>query len=181
MPSESLPVVVFDRDGTLIEDRHYIRCPEDVVFFPGVPQALATIQSKGYPIFLVSNQSGIGRGLITDEEFQAVHAHFVQELRQAGVSFDEIAYCFHNPEEDCPCRKPRRGLVPDTFGPKSIAWDRSFVVGDHVPDLGLAETLGAAPILVLTGKGPDTRQGPLPARTRVFENMVEFASWLAPA
>lgn len=175
---DSIPVVVLDRDGTVIEDRHYIRLETDVVFYRGAADALKQIQAKGYPIFLVSNQSGVGRGWIRDDEFQKVHRRFVDGLAEAGVVFDSIAYCFHAPEENCPCRKPRAGLVPQVFQGKPIDWKRSFVVGDHLPDVGLAETLGATPCLVLTGKGPATRSGNLPKNTQVFDSLIEFASQL---
>ncbi len=174
-------VVVLDRDGTIIEDRHYIKREEDVVFFPGALEALQVIRQKGYPIFLVSNQSGVGRGWIQPGEFQAVHRRFVTALNQADAPIDEIAYCFHSPDEPCPCRKPRTGLLPKTFRGKVIDWGRSYVVGDHLPDIGLAEALGATPCLVLTGKGPDTQKSPLPQSTQVFENLVDFSAKLLPA
>ncbi len=177
---ESIAVVVLDRDGTIIEDRHYIRLAEDVVFFPGAIDALKLIQSKGYPLFLVSNQSGVGRGWIRDEEFQKVHQRFTGDLASSDVTFESIAYCFHDPVEDCPCRKPRAGLLPKTFNASPIDWSRSYVVGDHLPDVGLAQTLGASPCLVRTGKGIATEKHALPSNTQVFESIVQFADWLRP-
>ncbi len=174
----SLSVVVLDRDGTLIEDRHYINKTDDVVFYPGAIQALKDIRSKGYPLFLVSNQSGVGRGLISDDDFQKVHRCFVDALKEHAFEFDQIAYCFHAPEENCPCRKPGVGLVPGTYRGVPIDWSRSYVVGDHVPDMGLASALGAAPCLVLTGKGAATREIMLSAAHQMFASVVEFAHWL---
>jgi D-glycero-D-manno-heptose 1,7-bisphosphate phosphatase len=173
-----IPVVVLDRDGTVIEDRHYIHKEDDVVFYPGAIEALKSIHEKGYPLFLVSNQSGIGRGFITHDGFQKVHKRFVDGLSEQGVAFDQIAYCFHSPEENCPCRKPGTGLVPQNIDGRPIDWARSYVVGDHVPDMGLAQALGAHPSLVLTGKGGATRQTALPPGTQVFDSIVEFATFL---
>ncbi len=173
-------VVVLDRDGTVIEDRHYIKHEDDVVFFPHAIEALQAMRAKGYPLFLVSNQSGVGRGWIQPDEFQSVHRRFTQLLTEAGAEIDEIAYCFHSPDESCLCRKPGTGLVPSHFRGKEIDWSRSYVVGDHVPDMGLAEALGATPILVLTGKGEQTRQTPLPESTQVFESISEFSKVLPP-
>lgn len=179
--NNKISVVVLDRDGTIIEDRHYIKREEDVVFFPGAIEALRRIREKGYPLFLVSNQSGVGRGWIQPEEFQAVHRRFTSELARAEAPIDEIAYCFHSPDEACACRKPGTGLVPKTFRGKVIDWSRSYVVGDHVPDIGLAEALGATPCLLLTGKGPETRKSLLPPSTQVFETLADFSNRLVPA
>ncbi len=173
-----IAVVVLDRDGTVIEDRHYIKREDDVVFLPGAIEALRKIRAKGYPIFLVSNQSGVGRGWIADDEFQGVHRRFTSMLTEAGTQFDEIAYCFHAPEANCDCRKPKTGLVPLQFQGQPIDWSRSFVVGDHVPDMGLASALGAKPCLVLTGKGPETQKTELPVTTQIYENLSVFADAL---
>ncbi len=177
-PVSPIAVVVLDRDGTIIEDRHYIHKEDDVVFYRGAIEALKAIAAKGYPLFLVSNQSGIGRGYITQDGFQKVHKRFVDGLSEGGVAFDEIAYCFHAPEENCPCRKPATGLLPQKLRGRPIDWARSYVVGDHVPDMGLAQALGARASLVLTGKGGATRQTPLPPGTQLFESIVEFAASL---
>jgi D-glycero-D-manno-heptose 1,7-bisphosphate phosphatase len=110
-----------------------------------------------------------------------VHRRFTQGLAQEGVQFDGIAYCFHTPQEDCPCRKPKAGLVPRSFRGEPIDWSRSFVVGDHVPDMGLAATLGATPCLVLTGKGASVRVASLPAKALVYDSLIQFAATLGPA
>jgi D-glycero-D-manno-heptose 1,7-bisphosphate phosphatase len=172
------PIVVLDRDGTLIEDRHYIHRESDVVFYASAVDALKRIRQKGYSLHLASNQSGVGRGWITKSDFHKVHRRFIEHLKDNGFEFDSIAYCFHAPEEQCLCRKPGIGLVPKQLGQREIDWERSFVVGDHVPDLGLASALGATPCLVLTGKGPDTQKNPLPPSTKVFETILEFSEYL---
>lgn len=174
------PIVILDRDGTLIEDRHYIRQAEDVVFFPGAFEALRTIQAKGYPLYLVSNQSGIGRGIISDTAFAQVHRRFNDLLKEQEIVFEEIAYCFHAPEENCPCRKPRTGLAPRSFRGEPIDWKRSFVVGDHEPDLGLGKALGAQTCLLLTGKGSTVKQNGIPGGVQVFESILEFSKAMIP-
>lgn len=172
----ALAVVVLDRDGTLIEDRHYINQESDVIFLPGAIEALKTLKRKGYPLFLVSNQSGVGRGLISEEQFHKVHRRFIDVLKENEIALDQIAYCFHPPEDACPCRKPAIGLLPRDFQGQAIDWARSYIVGDHVPDMELARNIGAAPCLVLTGKGTVTHSHPLPPATQVFETVSEFAS-----
>jgi D-glycero-D-manno-heptose 1,7-bisphosphate phosphatase len=174
----SVPVVVLDRDGTIIEDRHYINKESDVVFYPGAEDALKQIRDKGYAVFLVSNQSGVGRGWISQPDFHKVHTRFVDHLKDHGFTFDEIAYCFHTPEENCLCRKPGIGLAPKTVRGQSVDWSRSYVVGDHLPDMGLAEALEANPCLVLTGKGAATLAHGVSARTKVYDSVALVAKEL---
>lgn len=171
-------VVVLDRDGTVVEDRHYIRKVEDLVFLPGAVEGLRRLQEKNYPLFLVSNQSGVGRGWITQAEFQAVHRRFLEMCQAEDIAFAQIAYCFHAPEENCPCRKPATGLVPREWNGRAVDWRQSFVVGDHVPDMGLAAALEAQACLVLTGKGRATLQTTLPGGTQTFESLADFAMTL---
>ncbi len=171
-------VVVLDRDGTIIEDRHYINKASDVVFYPGSEEALKQIREKGYAIFLVSNQSGVGRGLISQPDFHKVHERFVGHLKEHSFRFDEIAYCFHTPEENCPCRKPKVGLAPKEVQGLKVDWKSSFVVGDHVPDMGLAEALGANACLVRTGKGEATLAHGVSAATKIYDSLAAFANAL---
>src|SRR5260370_22117804 len=97
--------VFFDRDGTLMEDAHYCGDPAKVRVYPGVPEALKRLKRAGLDVFVVSNQSGIGRGLITDRQDHAVHAEF---LRQRGASLvDSSSYCPDAPATPSECRKPQ--------------------------------------------------------------------------
>lgn len=131
-----------DRDGTLIVDTHYPKDPELVSFLPGVPEALRSLQEKGYLLFVVSNQSGVGRGLITPEEFQAVHDRFCALLESEGIKVQEFAYCFHRPDEGCQCRKPGTKLVEDLIQKYNVDIEQSFFVGDKESDLETARRVG---------------------------------------
>jgi len=137
-----LKAVFLDRDGTLIVDTHYPKNPELVSFLPGVPQALRNLQEKGYLLFVVSNQSGVGRGIITQEEFQAVHDRFCALLEKEGIKIQEFAYCFHRPDEGCQCRKPGTKMVEDLIQKYKIDIEQSFFVGDKESDLETARRLG---------------------------------------
>jgi len=148
--------VFLDRDGTIIEDRHYLNDPEKVLLIAGVGAALRQLQEKGFLLFIVSNQSGISRGYINDQQFKAVHQKVCEVLQAEGVKISEFAYCFHHPDERCQCRKPAPGLIPKAFEGQKIQLDRSFVVGDSLCDLKLADAVGAQGCLVKTGKGMKT-------------------------
>lgn len=148
--------VLVDRDGTIIEDADYARDPERVTILPGAGEALRLLREKGYLLYVVSNQSGVGRGIILERELHAVHRRFDELLRAQGVTLDGYAYCLHRPDEGCDCRKPRTGLVPRLYRNEPIDLAASFTVGDKESDLRLADAVGATGCLVLTGKGVAT-------------------------
>ena len=148
--------VFLDRDGTIIEDTHYPRDPSLVSLITNAAQGLRLIHEKGYLIFVVSNQSGVGRGIIRDCEFKAVHEKVCELLKAEKIEVAEFAYCFHHPNDDCACRKPRTGLIPTQFQGEPIAFSQSYVVGDKPCDLQLGDNLGGKSCLVLSGKGKAT-------------------------
>jgi len=141
------PAVFLDRDGTLIEDVGYPRDPEAVRLLDGAPEALAALRRAGFALVVVSNQSGIGRGLVSREEADAVHARFVRELRARGVELDDVRYCPHAPEEACACRKPAAGLLLDSARELGLDLERSFMVGDKPADVEAGRTAGCRTVL----------------------------------
>jgi D-glycero-D-manno-heptose 1,7-bisphosphate phosphatase len=151
--SQKIAAVFLDRDGTIIEDQHYPRDPERVTFTANAAEGMRMMSEKGYLLFVVSNQSGVGRGIIKDSEFKAVHERCCELLKAERVEIAEFGYCLHRPEDDCICRKPKPGLIVKSFGGKAIDLQKSFVVGDKDCDVQLADAVGAQGILVLTGKG----------------------------
>ncbi len=149
-----MKAVFLDRDGTLVEDLHYPRDPEQIRLLPEVIDGLKLMQKKGYTLFVVSNQSGVGRGIIHDSEFKAVHNKICELLKENEVEIAEFSYCFHHPDDHCKCRKPEIGLVPREFSGQTVNFAESFVVGDKECDVRLGENLGVKEsFLVLTGKG----------------------------
>src|SRR5687768_14579467 len=100
-----------DRDGTIIEDVGYPRDPARVALLPGAAAALADAQRAGFALVIVSNQSGVARGIITPDEAIAVQARVVELFARDGVRFDGAYFCFHGPEDGCPCRKPAPGML----------------------------------------------------------------------
>jgi rfaE bifunctional protein nucleotidyltransferase chain/domain len=160
------PALFLDRDGTLIEDAGYPRDPSLVRPLPGTAEALRTLASAGFLLVVVSNQSGVGRGLITPEEAAAVHSRFEACFAAEGVRFDACLYCFHTPAAGCPCRKPSPGLLLRAAADLNIALPASCIVGDKDSDTeaGLRAGCRAAPLgpggwpavlaAVLGGAGP---------------------------
>jgi D-glycero-D-manno-heptose 1,7-bisphosphate phosphatase len=136
--------VLFDRDGTLVHDVPYNADPERVRPVPGAAEAVRLVQEAGLPTGVVSNQSGIGRGLISHEDVRRVNAR-VDEL--IGP-LDVWVYCPHLPDADCPCRKPRPGLVTDAAGRLGLRAADCVVIGDIRADVLAARAAGAEGILV---------------------------------
>jgi D-glycero-D-manno-heptose 1,7-bisphosphate phosphatase len=143
--------VFFDRDGTLMEDAHYCADPALVRVFPSVPDALLRLKQAGFGIFLITNQSGIGRGLLTEQQYRDVHREF---LRQAGEgSIDASYHCPDPPGVASRCRKPEPGMVLQAAAEHAIDLGGSFFVGDKAADIECGRRAGTRTILVLTGYG----------------------------
>ncbi len=147
------PAVFFDRDGTLMEDAHYCADPAQVHVYPGVSEALRNLKQAGFRIFVVSNQSGIGRGLITSAQHDAVQAEF---LRQVGGGLIDASYfCPDAPGTPSTRRKPEPGMVLEAARDFSIDLPRSYFVGDKAADIECGRRAGTRTILVRTGYGAE--------------------------
>lgn len=148
-----LPTLFLDRDGVLIRDRDYLSEPEGVELLSGVAEALLAARQAGFVLIGVSNQSGLGRGYFTPEQFRAVMQELDRQLGAAGASLDGFYYCPHAPDQDCGCRKPLPGLLEEAA--QATRWDplRSWVIGDKMSDVQLGRNAGLGGCLVRTGYG----------------------------
>ncbi len=149
------PAVFLDRDGTIIRDRHYLSDPRHVELLDGAAASLARLRAAGYRLVIVTNQSGIARGLVTEREYEAVQARLGALLAAAGVTIDGTYMCPHHPDVGgaCSCRKPAPTLFARAARELGLDLARSTLIGDRWRDIAAATTLGAAGILV---PGPDT-------------------------
>ncbi len=143
--------IFLDRDGTLNPDPGYIRSPERFELFPGVAEALAKLKRAGAQLIVVTNQSGIARGLLSVSDLDAVHFKLKSLLDAAGASLDAIYFCPHHPDDHCICRKPNPGMIDQAQRERRIDLTRSYLIGDHTRDLELAKRAGVRSILVTTG------------------------------
>ena len=150
------PAVFIDRDGTIMEDCVYCSDPNDVKIFPGVPEALRRLKSKGFKLIIITNQSGIGRGLFTVEQYRAVEAEL---LRQLGNDLIDATYfCPDVPGQKSTHRKPAPGMIIDATREHQIDVSRSFLIGDAEIDIECAHNAGARGIRVRTGLKRDTTE-----------------------
>ena len=156
-------VVFLDRDGTLNKDPGYLNNPDAVRLLPGVGPAIARLNAAGLKTVVVSNQSGVGRGLIEPDALEAIHHRMRQLLAEDGARLDGIYVCLHRPEEGCACRKPAPGLVVRACEELGVSAKGSWVVGDKATDVELARNVGATGVFVASGAHPEEERAKMSA------------------
>jgi D-glycero-D-manno-heptose 1,7-bisphosphate phosphatase len=153
----AVTTILLDRDGTVIKDKHYLSDPGGVELLPGVAEGLSSLFRKGVRFFVVSNQSGIGRGMFPREAAVAVNERLAEMLRPYGVAFTDIRFCPHAPEAGCACRKPATGMWDALRKQYGLKAENTLMLGDKEEDILFASHAGLALRgLVLTGKGEET-------------------------
>jgi D,D-heptose 1,7-bisphosphate phosphatase len=172
------PAVFLDRDGTLIRDADYLADPEAVALLPGIVEALGVLREAGHALVVVTNQSGIARGLYTEAAYRRVAARLDELLAAAGVPLDATYHCPHHPDftGHCPCRKPALGMYRDAARDLGLDLARSWYVGDKASDVLPALATGGRGVLVRTGYGAATEsRGELPDGVAVEDDLLAVA------
>ncbi len=172
------PAVIFDRDGTLIVDKHYLHEPEQVELFPHAVIGLQLLQKAGFRLFIATNQSGIGRGYYTLNAMHAVHEKLNTLLAASHIYLDGYYYCPHAPEAQCHCRKPSLGLISQIAQEHDINPQTSFVVGDKACDIILGQKAGMRSILVRTGYGKQEEEKGTCKPHIIADNLEEAARFI---
>jgi D-glycero-D-manno-heptose 1,7-bisphosphate phosphatase len=144
-------VVILDRDGTMVIDRGYLSDPAGLEFEPGAAEGLKWLYSHGYRLVVITNQSGVGRGLFTIERLEAMNERLNIMVEETGAKLEGIYYCPHAPDDGCTCRKPELGLLMRAaselgFDPKS-----AIMIGDKESDIEFGRRAGATTVLIATG------------------------------
>jgi histidinol-phosphate phosphatase family protein len=163
--------VFLDRDGTLIKDMNYPSDPTEVTAIPGAAEALHQLQATGFALVVVSNQSGVGRGFITEAQAAAVDTQFREVFRQAGIAFDGVYYCPHSPEAGCDCRKPLPGLLHRAAEDLDLSLADSFLIGDKIEDGQAAQAAGAVGVLITAD--PERVRAGLASGFAVFKRLTD--------
>ena len=140
--------VFLDRDGTLNYDPGYLKVAAELKLLAGVGPALARLKGRGAKLVVVTNQSGVGRGMLTLKDLEAIHARLQGLLEQEDAALDAIYFCPHHPDDGCRCRKPHVGMVERAVSELQLDLRRSYVIGDHARDIQLAHRVGAKAILL---------------------------------
>jgi D-glycero-D-manno-heptose 1,7-bisphosphate phosphatase len=179
--------VFLDRDGTMIEDVGYLDQVARVAFYPWTIDSIRALNRAAFAVVVVTNQSGIARGLFSEAFVETTHRHMSSRLEAGGARVDAYYYCPHHPDgtvapyaRGCDCRKPARGLIERAAADLGLDVSRSFVVGDKWRDVQLGRAVGARAILVRTGGGSseETRPPAGMAADAVVDNLAAAASWI---
>ena len=169
-----MKAIFLDRDGTVIFDRGYLGDPDGVELVPGVVGALRRLYQAGFVMFFISNQSGIGRGLITEEQSNAVHRRTLDVLADEGIPFMGSYICPHAPWDPCECRKPSPYLLRRAEAEHGVDFSRSFMIGDKKTDVDVGKAVGCHTVLYATSATKDNAGADPDYRSASWD---EIATW----
>lgn len=167
--------VLLDRDGVINFDSDaYIKSPAEWQAIPGSIEAIAKLSNEGVQVAVVTNQSGIGRGLYDEAELTAIHNKMLEEIALQQGKISGIYFCPHLPSDQCQCRKPNPGLVKQALADMKLTADEAVLIGDSLRDIVAAQTCGCDAIVVTTGNGEITKVK-VSAEIPVYANL---AAWV---
>ncbi len=180
MTLSSPKVVLLDRDGVINQDSdEYIKSIAEWIPIPGSLDAIGRLHRAGYLLGIITNQSGVGRGLFSLDTLWGIHRHMLQQILDHGGFVQRIFFCLHTPEDHCDCRKPKPGLLYQAAEYFACGLDNMIFVGDKASDLAAARAAGVQPVLVRTGNGRQTEASiaaeELPP---VYDDLAAFAAAL---
>jgi len=178
MKNNKLVKAIFlDRDGTIIKDKGDIATPAQVELYPFAAPALRQLQQAGFLLFIITNQSGIAKKVITEQEVNRVNHYLVDLLKKKGVNIESVYYCPHEKEDQCKCRKPSPYFIYQARQAYGLSLLHCFVVGDHPSDMLLANNSGTTGIYVLTGHGKK-HQDEIPEGIKVCKDLKYAARFI---
>ncbi len=163
---------ILDRDGTINEEVGYVLHPADMRLIPGAAEAIRRLRDLGLGIVVVTNQSPVGRGLLTGDRLADIHDRLRDLLADGGASVDAIEFCPHVPEDGCRCRKPGVEMIERAAASLDFDPADAFVVGDHAGDVRMGRAVGATTILVLTGHGAEECADATPYADHVADDLL---------
>lgn len=181
------PAVFLDRDGTLLEEAGYLDRLERLVFFPFAIDAVRLLNRAGFAVVIITNQSGVGRGMYPEEFVVGAHEVIAARMAEGGARVDAFYYCPHHPAADidkyrleCDCRKPAPGMLRRAAADLDLDLSRSFTVGDKWTDVQVGQAAGARGILVRTGYGMSSEHrrpsGAEPAA--IVDDVIAATAWI---
>ncbi len=174
------PAAFLDRDGTIMVEREFLADPAGVELIPGAVDGLRTLRRRGFALVVVTNQSGIARGLYGLDQFRAVQARLEELLAGEGIRLDGVFLCPHHPDfgGPCECRKPLPGLYLQAARALGLDLARSLYIGDRLSDVDAALALGGTGILLRTGYGRATEATLGDRRLTVLDSLAALVDWL---
>ena len=168
--------ILLDRDGVINHDSDsFIKSPDEWQPIEGSLEAIALLNLAGFKVIIVTNQSGVAKGLLDENMLANIHSKMIQLVNNKGGDIEAIYYCPHGADSDCECRKPKPGMLETFAKDFDVTLSTITVIGDSLRDLQAAEAVGAEPILVKTGKGQITLLNNPDLNFLVFENLYDAA------
>ena len=181
------PAVFLDRDGTLLEEAGYLDRLERLVFFPFAIDAVRLLNRAGFAVVIITNQSGVGRGLYGEDFVIRAHEVISRRMNEGGARVDGYYYCPHHPDAEvekyrlaCDCRKPAPGMLRRAAADLHVDLARSYTVGDKWTDVQVGHAAGGRSILVRTGYGASSELAPRPGVTAdvVVDDVIAATAWI---
>src|SRR5579875_1508506 len=144
--------VILDRDGVINEHRHFVNHPNDLYLYGDAASAIRALNEQGLPVYVATNQGGVGLGYLSEATLTDIHAKMLDELREQGAHIDDIVYCAHKPEENCDCRKPKPGMLLELKRRHGLDMRYCYMVGDRETDVEAGKRAGTLTIRIGKGK-----------------------------
>jgi histidinol-phosphate phosphatase family protein len=170
--------VFLDRDGTINVDTGYICNPDDLVFIRGSKKAVKLLKENEYLVYVMTNQSGVGRGYFSIEKMHAVNDRLAAEFEKEGIVIDGIFACPHRPDEECKCRKPKPDVVFETAEKNNVDLRKSFFVGDKDIDIETGKNAGCRTVLIVGDADIIEKKEKWPKPDYVSKNLLEAVKWI---
>jgi D-glycero-D-manno-heptose 1,7-bisphosphate phosphatase len=169
-------VVILDRDGTIVCNRHYLSDPAGLEFLPGAAEGLRALHEQSFGLIVITNQSGVGRGFFSFDQLQAMNARLMQMVEDIGARIERIYVCPHRPDENCACRKPGTLLLLQAATELKFDPARAVVIGDNPSDIEFGHRVGALTMLIAAQEPLDANPSSRP--DHVVRNLQDAASIL---
>lgn len=174
--------VFLDRDGVINENRSdHVKSWEEFTLIPGALEAMRALTEMGWPIFIVTNQAAINRGMVSYRTVEQINQRLIAIAHQHGARIWGIRYCPHRPDEQCHCRKPSPGMLKSLASEHAVDLARSYMIGDALTDIAAGQSMGCKTALVQTGRGHEQLDLPEVQRWRpdhVARNLYAAAQWI---
>lgn len=172
-------VVFLDRDGTISKDSpNHIKSWEEVHFFPNSKKAIKLLNDHGFNIIIITNQSVIGRRMVTEKELESIHEKYIKELEEYGCKIHKIYYCPHHPDYGCNCRKPQPGLLIKASEENDIDTTKSFMVGDRIMDVKAGKKVNCKTVLISTDYGLKELENSSEKPDFIARDLLEASKWI---
>lgn len=169
-----MKLIILDRDGVINHDSpDYIKSPDEWRPIDGSLEAIARLNRAGFTVVVATNQSGIGRGLFSRQDLEAIHQKMRQKLAEVGGNIDQIYFCPHAPIDNCDCRKPKTAMFTKIMRDYLVNLKGVINIGDSLRDIKAGEAFGCRNILVLTGKGKQTLRDNPKINAEIFPNLAK--------